>query len=132
MPFTRGPPGSPGGLGRRLFRRRRGNVALLQRDRLPGPASRTSDSWTLADALVASGRFDVFPNVQIPFAKFKFCAMRAKPVGIVGIRIVAEQATAGINRRGPPSVSERRLRRDLVLRDDGFGPREIFQKALAG
>src|SRR6185312_3054769 len=53
----------------------------------------------------------------------------AKPVGI---RTAAEQATAGINRPGPLSVGERRLRRDLVLRDDGFGPREILQQALAG
>ena len=43
-----------------------------------------------------------------------------------------EQATAGINRPRPLSVAERRLRRDLVLRDDCLGPREIFQQALAG
>src|ERR1700746_758584 len=62
--------------------------------------------------------------------EFKFCAVRAKPVGIR--TAAAEQATAGINRPGTLSVGERRLRRDLVLRDDGFGPREIFQQALAG
>ena len=61
--------------------------------------------------------------------EFKFCALRAKAVGI---RTAAEQVTAGINSPGPLSVGERRLRRDLVLRDDGFGPREIFQQALAG
>ena len=63
-----------------------------------------------------------------PFGKtpeFKFCAVRAKPVGVRTAAV--EQATAGINRPGPLSVGERRLRRDLVLRDDGFGPREIFQ-----
>lgn len=57
-------------------------------------------------------------------------AMRVKPVAIR--TAAAEQATAAINRPGPLSVGERRLRRDLVLRDDGFGPREIFQQALAG
>ena len=68
-----------------------------------------------------------------PFGKipeFKFSAVRAKRVG--NRTAAAEQATAGINRPGPLSVGERRLRRDLVLRDDGFGPREIFQQALAG
>src|SRR5215470_3412924 len=40
--------------------------------------------------------------------------------------------TAGDSLVGPRSVGERRLRRDLILRDDGFGPREIFQQALAG
>ena len=54
--------------------------------------------------------------------------MRAKPVGIR--TAAAEQAMAGINRPGPLSVGERRLRRDVVLRDDGFG--EIFQQVLAG
>jgi len=68
-----------------------------------------------------------------PFGKipeFKFYAVRAKPVGIR--TSAAEQATAGINRPGPLSVGERRLRSDLVLRDGGFGPREILQQALAG
>src|SRR6202008_3614527 len=67
-----------------------------------------------------------------PFGKipeFKFCTARAKPVGI---RTAGAEQAAGINRPGPLSVGERRLRRDLVLRDDGFGPREIFQQVLAG
>ena len=68
------------------------------------------------------------PLGKVP--EFKFCAMRVKPVAIR--TAAAEQATAAINRPGPLSVGERRLRRDLVLRDDGFGPREIFQQALAG
>jgi hypothetical protein len=62
--------------------------------------------------------------------EFKFCAVRAKPVGVR--TAAAEQATAGINRPGPLSVGERRLRRDLVLRDDGLGAREIFEESLAG
>ena len=82
-----------------------------------------------------SGRTVANPLTNLaldPFGKipeFEFCAVRAKPVGI---RTAAEQATAGINLLGPLSVGEGRLRRDLVLRDDSFGPREIFQQALAG
>ncbi|MGY3594941.1 hypothetical protein ACVIGB_002990 [Bradyrhizobium sp. USDA 4341] len=68
------------------------------------------------------------PLGKVP--EFKFCAMRVKPVAIR--TAAAEQTTAAINRPGPLSVGERRLRRDFVLRDDGFGPREIFQQALAG
>src|SRR6201996_2867728 len=86
----------------------------------PSPAKRRMSGRTVANLALD-------PLGKIP--EFKFCAVRAKPVGI---RTAAEQATAGINRSGPLSVGERRLRRDLVLRDDGFGPREIFQQALAG
>src|SRR5258708_35248754 len=52
-----------------------------------------------------------------------------------GARSQWELGRAGDGRDQSPgllSVGERRLRRDLVLRDDGFGPREIFQQALAG
>ena len=88
------------------------------------PAKRRMSGRTVANLLT---NLALDPFGRIP--EFEFCAVRAKPVGI---RTAAEQATAGINFLGPLSVGERRLRRDLVLRDDGFGPREIFQQALAG
>jgi hypothetical protein len=88
------------------------------------PAKRRLSGRTVANLLT---NLALDPFGKIP--EFEFCAVRAKPVGI---RTAAEQATAGINLLGPLSVGERRLRRDLVLRDDGFGPREIFQQALAG
>jgi hypothetical protein len=84
------------------------------------PAKRRMSGRTVANLLT---NLALDPFGKIP--EFKFCAVRAKPGGVR--TAAAEQATAGINRPGPLSVGERRLRRDLVLRNDGFGPREIFQ-----
>ena len=93
-------------------------------------------AWTAALAIGGSSPSSQQPRAlgqhraQRTMRGLAWLRSRAKPVGIR--TAAAEQATAGINRPGPLSVGERRLRRDLVLRDDGFGPREIFQQALAG